>query len=125
MHVPILQVDRFTGERIPTLNIFLEFVECGSLQTLTQKHGGVDNETGRAYAYQMLQGLLYLHNEGIMHRDIKPANVLVSKLPSFPCRHTLKIADFGASTVITNLVETGADTFCVVGGWVGGVGVNK
>ena len=46
---------------------------------------------GRWYLYQMLHGLKYLHNRGILHRDIKPENVLM--LPT----GYVKMTDFGLS----------------------------
>lgn len=42
------------------------------------------------YFKQILEGLLYLHENSIDHRDLKPQNILV-----FDGGKTLKIADFG------------------------------
>lgn len=42
----------------------------------------------------VLQGLSFLHNSGIIHRDVKPANILVKKTPNGPLA---KITDFGIS----------------------------
>ncbi len=54
------------------------------------------------YTKQILQGLEYLHKNGIMHRDIKGANILVDNTG------LVKLADFGASKKIEDLVTIGA-----------------
>lgn len=51
----------------------------------------------RLYTRQILRGLEYLHQRGIMHRDIKGANILVDKCGQ------VKLADFGASKKIEDL----------------------
>lgn len=42
----------------------------------------------------MLDGLTYIHNQGICHRDMKPENLLYDK------DFILKIADFGFATAL-------------------------
>lgn len=46
----------------------------------------------RRIAYELLEGLRYLHEHGVIHRDIKPSNIL---LESSSDKAPLIIADFG------------------------------
>lgn len=48
-----------------------------------------------------MQGLHYLHSNGIMHRDIKPFNILID-----PTHKSLKIIDFGLSDYYIPLKES-------------------
>ncbi|CAK62766.1 unnamed protein product (macronuclear) [Paramecium tetraurelia] len=77
-----------------TLNIFLERVAGGSLSSMLQKFGSFQESLIKVYMRQILQGLEYLHQNGIMHRDIKGANVLVDN------QGVCKLADFGSSKKI-------------------------
>lgn len=81
------------------LNIFLEYVPGGSIASLLRNFGAFDETVARAYTRQILVGLEFLHRHGIVHRDIKGGNVLVH--PSGAC----KLADFGASTKIKDLLQ--------------------
>ncbi|KAG1364045.1 putative Mitogen-activated protein kinase kinase kinase ANP1 [Cocos nucifera] len=54
-----------------TLNILLEFVPGGSISSLLGKFGSFPEAVIRMYTKQLLQGLEYLHRNGIIHRDIK------------------------------------------------------
>ncbi|CAG8516090.1 12284_t:CDS:2 [Funneliformis caledonium] len=56
------------------------------------------------YISQVLDGLLYLHDQGVIHRDIKGANILTTK------EGLVKLADFGVATKTTSLSD-----FTVVG----------
>ena len=47
----------------------------------------------KAYTYQMLRGLLYLHSQGVCHRDLKPQNMLVKN-------KKLVVCDFGSAKIL-------------------------
>ncbi|CAN1219943.1 Mitogen-activated protein kinase kinase kinase ANP1, partial [Linum perenne] len=86
-----------------SLNILLEFVPGGSISSLLGKFGPFPEAVIRTYTEQLLLGLEYLHNNGIMHRDIKGANILVDN------KGCIKLADFGASKQVVELATmTGA-----------------
>ena len=73
------------------LNIFLEYVPGGSVQTMLNSYGALPEPLVRSFVRQILIGLSYLHNRDIIHRDIKGANILVDN------KGTIKISDFGIS----------------------------
>ncbi|KAG6435980.1 hypothetical protein SASPL_100861 [Salvia splendens] len=70
------------------LYIFLELVTKGSLLSLYQKYTLRDSVVS-SYTRQILHGLKYLHDQGVVHRDIKCANILVDT------NGLVKLADFG------------------------------
>lgn len=51
-----------------TLNIFLEYISGGSVSSLIRKYGRLNENIVRIYTTQILQGLEYLHWNGVMHR---------------------------------------------------------
>ncbi|KAM0942679.1 putative mitogen-activated protein kinase kinase kinase STE-STE11 family [Dioscorea sansibarensis] len=86
-----------TAREEETLNILLEFVPGGSISSLLGKFGSFPEAVIRMYTKQLLQGLEYLHQNGIIHRDIKGANILVDN------KGCIKLADFGASKQVVKL----------------------
>ncbi|XWX01615.1 hypothetical protein V2A60_009643 [Cordyceps javanica] len=74
------------------LNIILEYCENGSLHSICKAYGKFPENLVGVYMTQVLQGLQYLHDQGVIHRDIKGANILTTK------DGTVKLADFGVST---------------------------
>ncbi|KAF5749885.1 Mitogen-activated protein kinase kinase kinase 7 [Tripterygium wilfordii] len=90
------------------LHIILEYVENGSLANIIKpnRFGPFPESLVAVYISQVLEGLVYLHEQGVIHRDIKGANILTTK------EGLVKLADFG---VATKLNEADINTHSVVG----------
>ncbi|KAL3487118.1 cytokinesis protein sepH [Aspergillus germanicus] len=83
-----------------TLNIILEYCENGSLHSIAKNFGRFPETLVGVYMSQVLHGLLYLHDQGVIHRDIKGANILTTK------EGLVKLADFGVASRTTGLSES-------------------
>jgi serine/threonine protein kinase len=83
-----------------TLNIILEYCENGSLHSISKNFGRFPENLVSLYMSQVLQGLVYLHDQGVIHRDIKGANILTTK------QGLVKLADFGVASRTTGLHES-------------------
>lgn len=76
------------------VNIFMEYCEGGSLASLLE-HGRIEDEmVTQVYSLELLEGLAYLHQSGVVHRDIKPENILLDY------NGVIKYVDFGAAKKI-------------------------
>lgn len=82
------------------LYIILEYCENGSLHSICKNFGKFPEHLVALYMSQVLQGLLYLHEQGVIHRDIKGANILTTK------EGLVKLADFGVATKAQGLSES-------------------
>ena len=89
------------GRRRPRL-AGTQWVAPLTRQAHARAAGSFKESVIRVYTRQILLGLAYLHGNKIMHRDIKGANILVDNTG------LVKLADFGASKQIENLVTMGA-----------------
>ncbi|CAN6480163.1 unnamed protein product [Victoria cruziana] len=78
------------------LYIFLELVSQKSLASLYQRYRLQDSQVS-VYTRQILNGLKYLHDRGVIHRDIKCANILVD------ANGMVKLADFGLAKQVDRL----------------------
>lgn len=90
-HPNIVKYKGFSRDK-DSLFIILEYCENGSLQTILKKFGKFPESLVAVYVSQVLEGLVYLHEQGVIHRDIKGANILTNKDGS------VKLADFGVSS---------------------------
>lgn len=69
--------------------IVFEWADCGSVENLIDRGFILDENVLACIFYQIVQGLQFLHDQGIVHQDIKPSNVLIFS------DGTVKISDFG------------------------------
>jgi serine/threonine protein kinase len=74
------------------------------LHSICKNFGKFPENLVALYMSQVLHGLLYLHEQGVIHRDIKGANILTTK------EGLVKLADFGVATK-----QSGLDQSSVVG----------
>eukprot|EP00040_Diaphanoeca_grandis_P027809 m.159129 g.159129 ORF g.159129 m.159129 type:complete len:663 (-) comp31121_c0_seq2:370-2358(-) len=85
-------VTYYGTERTPEyLAIFMEYVPGRSIHARLVEYGAFSEDLVKKYTKQVLEGLIYLHENKIVHRDIKGANVLADSAGN------IKLADFGAS----------------------------
>jgi len=73
----------------------MEYVSGGNLESHIARAGRPRPEQAVALVLALLDGLEYLHSQGVIHRDIKPENILLDPRPdgtAFP-----RLADFGVS----------------------------
>ena len=70
----------------------MKLAEYGELYSFIEHTERFDESMTRYIFDQVLEGVKYLHSNGIVHRDIKPENLLIN-----PKDNLLKICDFGFS----------------------------
>ena len=69
--------------------LIIDYADCGSLADLIDNTKNLEYDVIRSIFYQVLRGLQYLHNSGMVHQDIKPSNILINS------NGKVLLADFG------------------------------
>jgi serine/threonine protein kinase len=86
----------------------MEYVSGGSLHDLIKNSGGkLPEPLIRSYTRQILKGLMYLHDQGIVHCDVKSQNVMIGG-------EIAKIVDLGCAKTVEeneNLEFSGTPAF--------------
>lgn len=100
-HANIVKYKGYVKTR-ENLYIILEYCENGSLHNICKRFGKFPENLVGVYIAQVLEGLVYLHDQGVIHRDIKGANILTNK------DGTVKLADFGVATTPAGGITDGA-----------------
>ena len=80
------------GSKMNVYYIALEYAQYGELFELIANTGKFSELFARYYFHQLIDGIEYMHENGIVHRDIKPENILLDE------NFNLKLTDFGFAT---------------------------
>ncbi len=107
--VQVLDFGRFAG----TLFIAMELVKGLDLAALlrfyTDKGERVPIPAAFQIAIELVRGLSFAHEHGVVHRDVSPSNILLSKAGE------VKIADFGIAMAMRE--ELSVDEGRIMGKW--------
>lgn len=94
-HPNIVKLLEVIREPSSDVSFVFEYCDCNLYELTEQyikKKSHISEETIKNIIKQIVQGLAYLHKNGIMHRDLKPENILYI----FDTEE-IKLADFGVT----------------------------
>jgi serine/threonine protein kinase/type II secretory pathway pseudopilin PulG len=93
-HQNLLRVNYLCTNSSPPF-LVMEHIDGEDLETYRLRKGGkLSSDDFCHVATQILAGLTYLHDKGVVHLDIKPQNVMVAKTGE------VKLTDFGIARTI-------------------------
>ena len=76
--------------------IIFEYCAGGDLYQMIEQDKKLPEDTVRKFGFELVEGLSYLHSNGIIYADLKPSNILLNEYG------VLKYADFGLSKKISD-----------------------
>ncbi|CAI2305117.1 unnamed protein product [Caenorhabditis sp. 36 PRJEB53466] len=94
-HRNVVKLFHFFEDRL-NVYITLELCPRRSLMELHKRRKAVTEPEARYFTYQVVEGVLYLHDLKIVHRDLKLGNLFLNE------DMEVKIGDFGLATTVEN-----------------------
>lgn len=82
--------------------IIFEYCAGGDLYGLIETDKKLPEDSVRKMAFELVEGLSYMHSNGIIYSDLKPSNILLNEFG------VLKFCDFGLSKKISDFVSGGS-----------------
>lgn len=74
--------------------LVMSYIPGPTLEQVVEKHGRIDFEATAWIMERVINGMNYLHRNGVVHGDIKPQNIIVQD-----DKHMAVLLDFGLSAV--------------------------
>jgi serine/threonine protein kinase len=88
--IPVYEAGAYQGQPY----LVFEYVDGISLKDLIKREGALVVHRSVNMMRQILEGISYAHQQGIVHRDLSPSNILIGD------NDTPRIMDFGISIMI-------------------------
>ena len=82
----------------------MELLKGRALDQELKEEGPLSEERSLFVLSELLQGITYMHERGLVHRDLKPGNVFVQQLEGG--RECIKLLDFGLAKFLDGEGET-------------------
>jgi serine/threonine protein kinase len=101
-------VDR-TDPKSPRRFLVMELVRGQNLKEALAD-GPLPRRQIAQLAYDLAEGLEYVHHHNVVHRDVKPANILLAEYEQQSVRTRAKLADFGIAQSGSEPPATGSAT---------------
>lgn len=103
-HPNIVSVYGFV-EAHDVLGIVMEYIDGKTVEDYIKENGRLSIEDSILVIKQVLEGIIFAHEEGFIHRDLKPSNLIIDS------KGIVKIMDFGISKSINDsfsITKTGS-----------------
>ena len=96
-----------------SVSLLMEYVRGGSIHPLILTQGALQEKDAGTFSQQILEGLVYLHENKIVHRDLKGINILLDDC------NNCKLAGFSVSKHAENITSTsGCNEPCGTAYWM-------
>jgi len=103
---PFLAKLHWSFQSEENLYFIMDFINGGELFHHLAIEKRFNEERAKFYAAEIVSGMEYLHNEGVIYRDLKPENLLLSN------KGHIVMTDFGLSKEGLHAEDSRTATFC-------------
>lgn len=84
------------SNKFDQLNIVTEYCTQNLMNVIRFNSHLINTDHIKYLSFEIIKGVEFLHQKGVIHRDLKPLNILVND------NWEIKISDFGQSNVVTD-----------------------